>query len=70
MHFSIKPPTILRLTRIFKRGGVLLAGMDNGLNFLFDDDDEKSLEISNKLYQRVVTFARMTRLQADRYGIV
>ena len=34
--------------RILKRNGILLAGMDNGLNFLFDDD-EKSLEITNKL---------------------
>jgi ubiquinone/menaquinone biosynthesis C-methylase UbiE len=34
--------------RVLKRGGVLLAGMDNGLNFLFDDN-EKSLEIVNKL---------------------
>jgi SAM-dependent methyltransferase len=34
--------------RILKHGGILLAGMDNGLNFLFDDDSE-SLTISNKL---------------------
>jgi len=34
--------------RILKKGGVLLAGMDNGINFLFDDID-KSLEIVNKL---------------------
>jgi SAM-dependent methyltransferase len=34
--------------RILKNGGLLLAGMDNGLNFLFDDDSE-SLVISNKL---------------------
>jgi len=34
--------------RIIKKGGILLAGMDNGINFLFDDFD-KSLEIVNKL---------------------
>jgi ubiquinone/menaquinone biosynthesis C-methylase UbiE len=34
--------------RIIKKGGILLAGMDNGINFLFDDID-KSLEIVNKL---------------------
>jgi len=34
--------------RILKKGGILLAGMDNGINYLFDDF-EKSLEIVNKL---------------------
>jgi ubiquinone/menaquinone biosynthesis C-methylase UbiE len=34
--------------RVLKKGGILLAGMDNGINFLFGDD-EKSLEIVNKL---------------------
>jgi SAM-dependent methyltransferase len=34
--------------RILKKGGVLLSGMDNGINFLFDDD-EISLEIKNRL---------------------
>lgn len=26
--------------RVLKKGGVLLAGLDNGINFLFDDDEE------------------------------
>ena len=34
--------------RVLKRGGVLLAGMDNGLNFLCNDDGA-SLIITNKL---------------------
>jgi ubiquinone/menaquinone biosynthesis C-methylase UbiE len=34
--------------RVLKKGGILLAGMDNGINYLFDDN-EKSLEIVNKL---------------------
>jgi len=33
--------------RILKKGGVLLAGMDNGLNFLFNDYDK--LIVENKL---------------------
>lgn len=33
--------------RVLKSGGVLLAGFDNGLNFLFDD--EQSLKVTNKL---------------------
>jgi ubiquinone/menaquinone biosynthesis C-methylase UbiE len=35
--------------RILKSGGVLLAGMDNGLNYLFDDDQELPLVVVNKL---------------------
>lgn len=26
--------------RVLKKGGILLAGMDNGINFLFDDDEK------------------------------
>lgn len=33
--------------RVLKKGGVLLAGMDNGLNFLFEDDNP--LTVVNKL---------------------
>ncbi len=33
--------------RVLKPGGVLLAGFDNGINFLFDEED--SLKIVNKL---------------------
>lgn len=35
--------------RILKKGGVLLAGMDNGLNFLFDDNGTLPLVAANKL---------------------
>ena len=35
--------------RILKNGGVLLAGFDNGLNFLFDDDGTLPLIAVNKL---------------------
>ena len=27
--------------RVLKKGGILLAGLDNGINFLFDDEEEK-----------------------------
>lgn len=33
--------------RILKHGGILLAGMDNGVNFLFEDGDER--EVVNSL---------------------
>lgn len=35
--------------RVLKHGGVLLAGMDNGINFLFDDPDHLPLVATNKL---------------------
>ena len=35
--------------RVLKRGGVLLAGMDNGINFLFDDAENLPLVAVNKL---------------------
>ena len=35
--------------RVLKSGGVLLAGMDNGFNFLVDDFTVRPLVITNKL---------------------
>jgi SAM-dependent methyltransferase len=35
--------------RVLKNGGVLLAGMDNGMNFLFENIDNGPLTVANKL---------------------
>lgn len=35
--------------RVLKKGGILLAGMDNGINFLFDDIKSEPLVCKNKL---------------------
>lgn len=35
--------------RVLKKGGILLAGMDNGINFLFDDIESEPLVCKNKL---------------------
>jgi SAM-dependent methyltransferase len=35
--------------RVLKHGGILLAGFDNGLNFLFNDDGTLPLTVTNKL---------------------
>jgi SAM-dependent methyltransferase len=35
--------------RVLKKGGVLLAGLDNGLNFLFNDDGTLPLTVANRL---------------------
>jgi SAM-dependent methyltransferase len=55
--------------RILKRGGTLLAGLDNGLNFLFDDDED-SLEITNKLpYNPLKDKNQMKKLEENDNGI-
>jgi ubiquinone/menaquinone biosynthesis C-methylase UbiE len=35
--------------RLLKRGGILLAGMDNGMNFIFEDIYKAPLVVTNKL---------------------
>lgn len=35
--------------RVLKRGGILMAGVCNGINFLFDDDVKEPLILKNKL---------------------
>jgi len=35
--------------RVLKKGGLLLSGLDNGLNFLFDDEEKLPLTVMNKL---------------------
>lgn len=36
-------PVFKECYRILKKGGILLSGLDNGLNFAFDDEDGKVL---------------------------
>ena len=56
--------------RILKNGGILLAGMDNGINYLFDDDDEKSLNIVNKLpYNPLQNKEQLKKLEENDNGI-
>jgi len=55
--------------RILKNGGILLAGTDNGINYLFDDD-EKSLEIVNKLpYNPLKNKEQQKKLEENDSGI-
>jgi ubiquinone/menaquinone biosynthesis C-methylase UbiE len=35
--------------RVLKNGGILMAGMDNGINYLFDDIENLPLVLTNKL---------------------
>jgi len=55
--------------RILKEGGILLAGLDNGINFLFDDD-VKSLEIANKLpFNPLKNNEQFEKLKGNNDGI-
>jgi len=36
-------PIFKECFRVLKKGGVLLCGLDNGINYLFDEDDETTL---------------------------
>jgi SAM-dependent methyltransferase len=57
--------------RILKKGGILLAGMDNGINFLFDDDENVSeLIVKNKLpYNPLKDKIAYKKLEEDDMGI-
>lgn len=55
--------------RILKKGGILLAGLDNGINYLFDDN-EKSLEIVNKLpFNPLKNEAQLKKIEKSNDGI-
>ncbi len=54
--------------RIMKKGGRLMAGLDNGLNFLFDEEDEK--EIKYRLpFNPLKDSELMDVLQKDDSGV-
>lgn len=54
--------------RVLKKGGVLLAGMDNGINFLFDDYDE--LVVVNKLpFNPLKDPALYEKMMKDNEGV-
>ena len=56
--------------RILKFGGVLLAGMDNGLNYLFDDDENLPLIVTNKLpFNPLKNKELLKKLEANNDGI-
>jgi len=54
--------------RILKKGGVLLAGLDNGMGYLFDDEND--LALKNKLpYNPLKDRALFEKLQAEDGGV-
>ncbi|MCL2321954.1 MAG: class I SAM-dependent methyltransferase [Oscillospiraceae bacterium] len=56
--------------RVLKHGGILLAGMDNGVNFLFDDVEKQPLVLTNKLpYNPLKDEALLNKLAERDDGI-
>lgn len=56
--------------RVLRGGGILLAGMDNGINFLFDDVDQTPLLATNKLpFNPLKNPALMEKLRAEDAGV-
>ena len=54
--------------RVLKPGGVLLAGLDNGINFLFEGEDET--RVANALpFNPLKNPAQMEQLQRDDCGV-
>ena len=57
--------------RVLRPGGILMAGLDNGVNFLFDDDEVgKPLIVTNTLpFNPLKNPKQMEKLLQDDYGI-
>ena len=53
--------------RVLKPGGVLLAGMDNGVNYLFDDDEREA--VNSLPFNPLKNPAQMAQLERDDCGI-
>lgn len=54
--------------RVLKPAGILLAGMDNGINFLFADDEER--EVVNSLpFNPLKNPAQMKQLERNNDGV-
>jgi len=56
--------------RVLKPGGVLLAGMDNGMNYLFEDDTAETLTVTERLpYNPLKNPAQMAKLNVAEDGV-
>lgn len=54
--------------RVLKPGGILLAGVDNGVNFLFENDMSLPLTVTNKLPFNPLRMAREEREKIVQKG--
>jgi len=54
--------------RVLKKGGRLMAGLDNGINFLFDDDDEREIKFSLP-FNPLKNKNQMEALERDDCGV-
>lgn len=60
-------PIFKECYRVLKDGGILLAGLDNGINYIFDDDEK---ELLNSLpFNPLKNEDHMKQLEADNSGV-
>ena len=56
--------------RVLKKGGILMAGMDNGINYLFDNEEKLPLVVVNKLpYNPLKNIDLYKKLEESNEGI-
>ena len=61
-------PVWRECARVLRTGGLLLAGLDNGFNFLFDEDDESRV-VNSLPFDPLADEALRARMLADDYGL-
>lgn len=54
--------------RVLKKGGVLLVGLDNGINYLFDSEDEKYV-VNSLPFNLLKNPDQMQQLEKDDFGV-
>lgn len=54
--------------RVLKKGGVLLVGLDNGINYLFDSDEEKYV-VNSLPFNPLKNPDQMLQLEKDDSGV-
>lgn len=54
--------------RVLKKGGVLLVGLDNGINYLFDSEDEKYV-VNSLPFNPLKNPDQMQQLEKDDFGV-
>lgn len=60
-------PIFAECYRVLKKGGVLLCGLDNGINYLFEEEDESHI-VNSLPYDPLTNEAQREQLLANDYG--
>ncbi|MGZ1188836.1 class I SAM-dependent methyltransferase [Lactobacillus delbrueckii subsp. bulgaricus] len=61
-------PILKECYRVLKKGGVLLVGLDNGINYLFDSEDEKYV-VNSLPFNPLKNPDQIQQLEKDDFGV-